>query len=261
MCVCVNAEMPQGQAQLVDCEGPQMEGRRLVSHREDISAYFADQRPNSKITDVCRQFSTVRKVCGDGNCFYRAFSFAFLESAIQNPRGLQRFIDKIVESNIALSCAGFEERSYMEHLQRVIDVLELCKSEGSVETLYTVFNQPSMSDSVVQYLRLLTSAYLQSNEDFYSNFVEGPNLQAYCHQEVEVMAMECDHVGIQALSLALNVGIHIVSMEGDKQKLVHHIIPEGAEPSVHLLYQASHYNIIYPQHAAASTEPEPRCID
>lgn len=250
-------EMPQGQ--LEDSEGPQMEGRWLVSHREDISSYFSDQPPNSKIADVCRQFSTVRKVCGDGNCFYRAFSFAFLESAIQNPRGLQRFIDQISESNTALSNTGFDKRTYMEHLQKVIRALELCRSEGSVETLYTLFNQPSTSDSVVQYLRLLTSAYLQSNEDFYSNFVEAPNLRAYCHQEVEVMAMECDHVGIQALSLALNVGIHIVSMEGDEQKLVHHIIPEGAEPSVHLLYQASHYNIIYPQDAASS--PKPLFID
>lgn len=245
----------QGQGLLEDGEGPQMEGRRLISHREDISSYFADQTPSSKITDVCKEFSTVRKVCGDGNCFYRAFFFAFLESAIQNPRGLQRFIDKVMESTTALSCAGFDERSYMKHLQKVFNVLELCQAEGNVETLYTAFNQPSISDSVVQYLRLLTSAYLQSNEDFYSSFVEAPNLQTYCHQEVEVMAMECDHVGIQALSLALDAGIHIVSMEGDEQKLVHHIIPEGAEPSVHLLYQGSHYNILYPQHAAASTQP------
>lgn len=255
------AEMPQEQIQLEEGESLQMEGARLVSHRADISSYFADQRPDSKITDVCRQYSTVRKVCGDGNCFYRAFSFAFLESVIQNPRGLQRFIDKIAESHIALSCAGFDQRSYKEHLQKVISVLELCKSEGSVETLHTVFNHPSTSDSVVQYLRLITSAYLQSNQEFYSDFVEASDFQTYCHQEVEVMAMECDHVGIQALSLALNVGIHIVSMEGDEQKLVHHIIPEGAEPSVHLLYQASHYNIIYPRHAASSTEPEPVCID
>lgn len=257
--MCVTAEMPQGQGQAEDGEGPQMDDRQLVSPREDISSYFAGQTPSSKIADLCKQFSTVRKVCGDGNCFYRAFSFAFLETAIQKPRGLERFIETVLESNIALSCAGFDERSYVGHLQKVISVLELCQSDRSVETLLQVFNQPSTSDSVVQYLRLITSAYLQSNEDFYSNFVEAPNLQAYCHQEVEVMAMECDHVGIQALSLALNVGIHIVSMEGDEQKLVHHIIPEGAEPSVHLLYQASHYNIIYPQHAASSMES--MCID
>lgn len=242
--------MPQDTGGLED--GLQMEDSRLVSRREDITSYFAEQAPNAKMTDLCREFSTVRKVCGDGNCFYRAFSFAFLESVLQKPRGLQRFLNKVTESNLALSNAGFDERSYVNHLQKVLNVVRLCQDEGSVETLYIAFNQPCISDSVVQYLRLLTSAYLQSNEDFYSSFVEAPDLQTYCHQEVEVMATECDHVGIQALSLALDVGVHIVSMEGDEHKLVHHVIPEGAEPSVHLLYQASHYNIIYPHAAAAN---------
>lgn len=60
--------------------------------------------------------------------------------------------------------------------------------------------------------------------------------------------MECDHVDILALSQALDICIHIVSMEGDEQQLAHHVIPEGGEPSLHLLYQTFHYNILYPQH-------------
>lgn len=59
--------------------------------------------------------------------------------------------------------------------------------------------------------------------------------------------MECDHVDILALTQALDVAIHIGSMEGDEQHLVHHVIPEGAEPSMHLLYQTSHYDILYPR--------------
>lgn len=66
-------------------------------------------------------------------------------------------------------------------------------------------------------------------------------------QEVEAMAMECDHVDILALSQALDICIHVVSMEGDEQQLAHHVIPEGDEPSLQLLYQTSHYNILYPR--------------
>lgn len=40
--------------------------------------------------DLSLQFSAVRKVSGDGNCFYRAFCFAHLESVLHNPRALQR---------------------------------------------------------------------------------------------------------------------------------------------------------------------------
>ena len=151
--------------------------------------------------------------------------------------------------------------------------MEQCQADEQENTLFKLFNEQTVSDSIVQYLRLLTSAHLQIHSDFFCNFVEAPDLQVYCRQvsnkvllqrsnnlkclfyfwhiyslttqEVEVMAMECDHVDILALSQALDTGIHIVSMEGDEQQLAHHIIPEGAEPSLHLLYETSHYNILY----------------
>lgn len=167
---------------------------------------------------------------------------------------------------------------------QVVSVVEQCQADVQEDQLYQLFNEPKTSDSIVQYMRLLTSAHLQNQADFFSNFVEAPNLQVYCrqvsgtltfqccekpsatfslleievvlrlnsvyctfNQEVETMAMECDHVDILALSQALDICIHIVSMEGQEQHLAHHVIPEGAEPSVHLLYQTSHYNILYPR--------------
>lgn len=60
------------------------------------------------------------------------------------------------------------------------------------------------------------------------------------------MAMEGDHVEILALSQALDISIHIVSMDGEQEHLAHHVIPEGAEPSLHLLHRSSHYSILYP---------------
>ncbi|MEQ2196897.1 hypothetical protein XENOCAPTIV_017266, partial [Xenoophorus captivus] len=129
----------------------------------------------------------------------------------------------------------------------VLHVVDQCMAAEHEDTLLRLFNEQLISDSVVQFLRLLTSAHLQNHADDFCNFIEAPDLKVYCRQEVEVMAMECDHVDILALSQALDVGIHIASMEGDEQQLVHHIIPEGADPSVRLLYQMSHYNILYRQ--------------
>lgn len=60
------------------------------------------------------------------------------------------------------------------------------------------------------------------------------------------MAMEGDHVEILALTQALDMSIHIVAMDGAQEHLAHHVIPEGGEPSLHLLYRSSHYNILYP---------------
>ncbi|XP_054469780.1 ubiquitin thioesterase OTUB2-like [Anoplopoma fimbria] len=224
-----------------------MEAGCLVSGREDISSLFPELMPGAKYKDLSGQFSTVRQVRGDGNCFYRALCFAHLESLLHNARALQRFKEKIVQTYEDLSSAGFDERSFKRHLNTVVNIVEQCQADEQEDTLLRLFNEQMTSDSVVQYLRLLTSARLQNQAEFFCNFVEAPNLLVYCHQEVETMAMECDHVDILALSQALDICIHIVSMEGDEPLLAHHIIPEGAEPSLHLLYQTSHYNILYPR--------------
>ncbi|XP_005801166.1 ubiquitin thioesterase OTUB2 [Xiphophorus maculatus] len=222
-----------------------MEDCSLVSCIEDISSLLPEGTPSPKYQDLARQFSAVRKVYGDGNCFYRAVFFAHLELILHNPRALQRFKDQIIQSGKVLISAGFEKASF-DHLQStVLHVVDQCTAAEREDVLLRLFNEQIISDSVVQFLRLLTSAHLQTHEDFFCNFVEAPDLKVYCRQEVEVMAMECDHVDILALSQALDLGIHIVSMEGNGQQLVHHIIPEGVDPSVHLLYQTSHYNILY----------------
>uniref|UniRef100_UPI0037E88F49 ubiquitin thioesterase OTUB2-like n=1 Tax=Semicossyphus pulcher TaxID=241346 RepID=UPI0037E88F49 len=224
-----------------------METGSLVSNREDISSLFPENTPGPKYKDLSSQFSSVRQVRGDGNCFYRALFFAHLESVLHNARALQRFKEKIIQTCEEFSSAGFDESSFKHHLDTVIHVVEQCQADEQEDRLLRLINDQVTSDGVVQFLRLLTSAHLQNNADFFCNFVEAPNLQVYCQQEVEAMAMECDHVDILALSQALGICIHIVSMDGDEQQLAHHIIPEGAEPSLHLLYQMSHYNILYPR--------------
>ncbi|XP_034050728.1 ubiquitin thioesterase OTUB2-like [Thalassophryne amazonica] len=223
-----------------------MEAGSLVSPKDDISSLFREQTPSVKHNDLSSQFCSVRKVRGDGNCFYRALCFAHLESVRRNARALQRFKEKIIESGTTLSCAGFGENSFKDHLNTVIYVTEQCQADEREDTLLRLFNEQMTSDSVVQYLRLVTSAHLRNNADFFCHFVEAQNLQVYCSQEVETMAMECDHIDILALTKALDVGVHIVSMDGHEERLAHHIIPEGVEPSFHLLYQTSHYDIIYP---------------
>lgn len=67
-------------------------------------------------------------------------------------------------------------------LLKVVHVVEQCQAGEQEDVLLRLFNEHLTSDSVVQYLRLLTSAHLQNHADFFCNFVEAPNLQVYCHQ-------------------------------------------------------------------------------
>lgn len=73
-------------------------------------------------------------------------------------------------------------------LLQVVNVVEQCEADEQDDTLLRLFNEQMISDSVVQYLRLLTSAHLQNHADFFCNFVEAVNLHAYCHQVSECVA-------------------------------------------------------------------------
>lgn len=81
---------------------------------------------------------------------------------------------------------GYFRNVWQKHLSRpllqVVSVVEQCQADVQEDQLYRLFNEPKTSDSIVQYLRLLTSARLQNQADFFCNFVEAPNLQIYCRQ-------------------------------------------------------------------------------
>ncbi|KAM9777615.1 ubiquitin thioesterase OTUB2-like [Neosynchiropus ocellatus] len=224
-----------------------METDGLITPTEDVSTVFQADKLAAKYDELRQQFSSLRRVRGDGNCFYRACCFAYLESILHDGRALQSFKDRIICSGATLLLAGFEESSFKKHLNTLVHVVEQCQTDRQEAVLFQLFNDKKTSDSVVQFLRLLTSAHLQNHADDFCNFVEAPSLQVYCRQEVEVMAMTCDHVDILALTQALDFCIHIVSMEAGGQKLLHHCVPEDGQPALHLLYQMSHYNILYPK--------------
>lgn len=64
----------------------------------------------------------------------------------------------------------------MEVLKRLsnIDNIDDAKKE-----LHIIFNEQGYSDYMVVYLRLLTSAQLQKEKDFYSCFIEGHRTVSY----------------------------------------------------------------------------------
>lgn len=159
---------------------------------------------------------------------------------------------------------------------QLMRLVQRCQGDTGGHELLELFNEQATSDGSVQYLRLLTSAHLQIHNEDFCSFVEAPSLQVYCYQvsaplarravmrshsgvvlQVEAMAMESDHVDILALTQALDVCVHIVSLDSDEHRLIHHIIPEGATPSLCLLYQESHYDILYRRADAPLPAEEP----
>lgn len=66
-------------------------------------------------------------------------------------------------------------------------VVELVEKDGSVSGLLKVFNDQSASDRIVQFLRLLTSAFIKNRADFFRHFID---------EEMDIKDF-CTHVGPQ----------------------------------------------------------------
>lgn len=78
-------------------------------------------------------------------------------------------------------------------------------------------------------------------------FIEGERtIKEFCHQEVEPMYRESDHIHIIALTLSLGIGVRVQYMDrGEGESVNAHDFPENKPPLVHLLYRPGHYDILY----------------
>lgn len=175
-------------------------------------------------------FIALRRTRGDGDCFYRSFAFAFIQRLLHfNDRPMHHFILKHVEDTKSLlKQAGFEESVYVDFYNPFHDLLlrmhttDPQVSELTDADLQRAFNDPETSNSIVVYLRLLTSAYLKLNEedflpflftleDEYQSSFDGqpPTMEKFCANQVEAIGKEADHVQIAALSRCLKVSLDV----------------------------------------------------
>ncbi|CAH2240528.1 ubiquitin thioesterase otubain-like [Pararge aegeria] len=232
----------------------------LVGDLEPLSSlekeYNEDPVYLLKVKDLAAKYKSIRRTRPDGNCFFRAFSYAYLEHLLTDKQEFDKFYEIAKNSKEILVALGFPQftvedfyETFMEVVQRVGEQVggspeELCSIR---DELHDKFNKQGYSDYIVVYLRLITSGQLQTQHDFYQNFIEGPRtVIEFCRQEVEPMYKESDHIHIIALSNALNAGIRVKYMDrGEGSQVIAHDFPDGVKPLVHLLYRPGHYDILY----------------
>lgn len=241
-------------AQVDDIQKEIADIQSLISDKVDINSlgkeYSADDCIyQSKIKDLALNYSHVRRTRGDGNCFYRAFGFAYMELLIGNQAEYDRFKALASHSKDDLVSLGFPLFTVEDFHQVFMETIDEVGKQQSIEELLKAFRDEGLSNYIVVYLRLLTSAQLQRKSEFFENFIEGGRtVKEFCSQEVEPMARESDHIHIIALTDALGVCVRVVYMDrsGDSSVVNHHDFPEdGSRPEVILLYRPGHYDILY----------------
>lgn len=220
-----------------------------------LDEYVEDEVYGAKVRFLSRNYKEIRKVRPDGNCFFRGFAYAFFEYMIHHKDKFAEMKEKLENSKDFLVKIGFPQftledfhDTFMEVINRVDPNTQDVNT--ALEELHKHFNDAGYSNYVVVYLRLLTSARLQKDQDFYKHFIDGsyPTIIDFVRQEVEPMYKESDHIHIIALSSELNGGVRVEYLDrGDGDQTTSHEFPEGKEPIVFLLYRPGHYDILYPK--------------
>jgi ubiquitin thioesterase protein OTUB1 len=210
----------------------------------------------------------MRQVRGDGNCFYRAMLYSYLELLVigLNEDGagsvsaateeLDRMKGFIVQSKEDLIEIGYAEFAIESFHDMFVELLEGLTSMNR-EALFSMFQEDGSGDYYTWYMRALCACSLRRNSDRFFPFIDdgmSRDMKAYCEREVEPMGKEVEQVQIMALAEYIGLGINIHCLDG-RPFDAHEGISEIKLPSngavhaitVHLLYRPGHYDILYPK--------------
>ena len=210
----------------------------------------------------------MRQVRGDGNCFYRALLYSYLELllvglendvsefAIQELTRMRSFINKSKDDLLALGYSEFTIESFYDMFVELLEGLP----KMNRDTLLSMFQEDGSGDYYTWYMRVLCSCSLRKNSERFFPFIDdgqSVDMKAYCEREVEPMGKEVEQVQIIALAEYMGLNIHIHYLDGrlfDSSVGLPVIkLPElGLSSEVqtittNLLYRPGHYDILYVQ--------------
>jgi len=211
----------------------------------------------------------IRRSRGDGDCFYRSLVFAYIERIFAQEAGKRK---GAVEASIStfeaflpkLREVGFENMVIDDSYEIPRDLIngivdsEPVSNDGSTLTraqLLEVFQDDSMSNYLVTFMRMVTSAQIRSKPEEYNPFLTHPDTgeqmgaKEFCETFVEVLGKEADHVQLTAISQALKVNVEIAYLDGRSEdgrvefvKFNH--ATNVNEPPLTLVYRPGHYDIL-----------------
>ncbi|KAF0521035.1 cysteine proteinase [Gigaspora rosea] len=212
-----------------------------------------------KITKLAEKHHTIRRCRGDGSCFYRAFGFAWFERLLnsKDPTIHQNALETLTYTKNQLLPHWYEGLVYEDMYEEVEGHLKaIVEGKYDSDKLLSIFQDESISNQIVMYLRFVTTAYLKEHFNDYKPFLDcDMEMDEYCSKYVEGMDKEADHIHVLVLTRALKVPVEIAYMSGSNaldQVNFHEFYPEDEasegvlplKPLV-LLYRPGHYDILY----------------
>ncbi|KAF2433008.1 cysteine proteinase [Tothia fuscella] len=262
-----------------DATGP-LVSERLASSAITTEYANADPVYQAKTASLPQKYAQYRTCRGDGHCGWRAVAFGYFETLMRigDSQKFREEETRLKSMCNILNAAGHQEHLYEDFADDTIELLRetASASDGGAALLQT-FNDSNRSMSIITYLKLLTSAWIQKHPDLYQPFINQP-VQSYCRSHIEPSVCEIEHVGMNALVDVLvkpaGIAVEILYLDrtpGDEvntyrfDPVDHHNEPLPAPPTLRLLYRPGHYDILYkledlPQQAALPFNPAPQNV-
>lgn len=194
------------------------------------------------------EFGGWRRCRGDGNCFYRACGFAFVESLLrEGPGKLKPAVDVMRTSS----------KGEAESLLGLLTDLCAVEPTAALDKFYRkILLEESVDAELVRVMRLVSAHFVMENQEVDFNglpltvYVEashGMSLDAFCSTEILTNGTEAESVALTLVPLALGLKIEIIQLDRTDSAIQRYQVPDGRPGNVFatLLFKPGHYDIIY----------------
>lgn len=195
---------------------------------------------DKEVLYLADSYVSIRRVRGDGNCYYRAFLYSLCETTEE----LERIVKVVNESMDHVEKCGYDRYTVETFWEELLDFLKSLPKDFHAE----LNQENAVSDYSSWYMRLLTAVHLKSDPDRFVHFLEGDyfDIATFCQREVEPMGKECGMVQVLALAEYMGVKVDIEYLDGRDAKTTKHSFgSEDSKTTLTLLYRPGHYDILY----------------
>ncbi|CAH8439477.1 unnamed protein product [Schistosoma mattheei] len=226
-----------------------------------------------KLKLMKQNYRGIRRLRRDGNCFYRAFGFAYIEYLLNGKliKEAGRFKKKCDECKDTLIANGYTQFTVEDFHEQFVGMVDRFTVDGIFRLLCRVFTT-------------LSFCVHSKKAGYFVNFIdEGKTINQFCETEVEPMARESDNIHVAALALAVelpiyvencqqsgelnriefpaysdlildnagetssdNHDIHSEQVSNEDDSFINNYKQNSSSPPVTLLYRPGHYDILYP---------------
>lgn len=194
---------------------------------------------DAKLKALSVFYRAVRRIRGEGNCFYRSFWMGWIERMLENrqrgssatsasghpllanPQSAQweeRIValsDRAAQSFKAAGAKALEEELIISATPGFIDVTRgLCRgyADEGESGLLRKARETDQTAKALRWLRLIASAYMRGKEEDFSIIAIGmgyDSLPAFCDAQVEAGCSLADEPQIMALTGALGIAVKV----------------------------------------------------